>query len=831
MASPSLLSPRRLALLALFLFVIAVTFLQVSRHIKTLPQGRLPGFTSTTDNKDAPPSPSHRTSSTPPPRPNIEEADWWRKAFGSVGQSADFVHTSLPTSIPLATFRTRPTFSTISKEHPSQVQSKIQSVLDEWTPPTGVQQWPPYEWYGDANYDPNAWEGFEWNNDYYINNGVQSLASRKSFAAATPTPTPYLPYPDFSSPQWKSQWKGEYAPCVGPRGKRMNESLEDIMHAWPCVPDGFPEPALSNADALGIDLDHCFDRFHRFGPYGYGQQETDSVDHWQHPVSKPDWSNTPWGELQDNCVSANKGRFAPGSPSRANITLDMSLPDDHLTAPNHPSPNNGVSHRSRTAILIRTWEGYTYNDNDLENIRALITELNLLSGGEYQVFLFVNIKDVSLDIYGNPEVYRDTLRANVPREFWDIAILWNERVLEQWYPKMGHWVVYWHQFMPVQWFSKMHPEFDFVWNWETDARYTGNYYHFLEKIAEFSKRSPRKYLWERNARFHIPAVHGTYEQFLNDTYGTIEEARRLDDLEPVWGPLPYSDSMLDAVGPKPPRSMDEDNFEWGVGEEADLITLQPIWDPTLTQWTMRDKIWNFVPGVAPSFTSDRQMDETFTHPNFTRIRRRAYINTVSRFSRRQLHAMHLENLAGRSMQAELWPATAALHHGLKAVFAPHPIWTDRVWPPWYMDAIFNADGGGRRARWSQQADSVYAHDREHNFHGWSWYYDSAFPRVLYRRWLGWAASVGPKAQFPTNPLRRLGGKKFELKGVKVRIVDANDGDGQTSSADGMASGAGEVVVGGKGRMCLPAMLLHPVKNVFQRAEALGEDDGGYESGG
>lgn len=838
MVLPPAFTSRRLALLGLVLFVIAVTFLQTSRHIETLPQSRLPGFTSVQDGEVDSAEPSESSPAPTAPIADIQKPEWWKNTFGNKGEPVESPHTALPpSSAPTPTFRSRPGYTSLSKEPPSQVQSKIFSVLDEWVPPTGVQQWPPYEWYGEADYDPNAWEGFEWNNDYYINNGVKSLASRTSFVTATPTPTPYLPYPQLNDPEWNAKYHGDYVPCIGPRGKPMNESLEDIMHAWPGVPDGFPDPALGDPDAAGIDIDHCFDRFHRFGPYGYGQEEK-NVAHWQQPSSKPDWSYTPWGELQDKCVAANHERFAPEARTAVNITHGNTMPADHLKIPGHINSSDvAPSYRTRTAVLIRTWEGYNYKDNDLEAIRALIAELNLLSGGEYQVFLFVNIKDLSLNLFGNHEVYMDTLKANVPREFWDIAILWNERVMEKWYPRMGHWVVYWHQFMPVQWFSKLHPEFDFIWNWETDARYTGNHYHFLEQIAKFSRKAPRKYLWERNARFNIPAAHGTYEQFLNDTHTTVEEARSHANLKPVWGPAPYTDNMMEPVGPKPPRSMDEDNYEWGVGEEADLITLQPIWDPTSTQWTMRDKIWNFVPGVIPSFTGDRQMDEDFSHPDFYKIPRRAYINTMSRFSRRQLHAMHIENLNGRSMQSELWPATAALHHGLKAVFAPHPVWTDRKWPAWYMDAIFNADGGGRAARWSQEYDSVYAHDREHNFHGWSWYYDSAFPRVLYRRWLGWMANVGPKIQFPTNPLRRLGGWKFEQKGVKVVLVDdekyeydeseppRSDGDGAFSE-EGGDYGSDELVVGGKGRMCLPGMLLHPVKNVYKRAETLGDEDKG-----
>ena len=146
--------------------------------------------------------------------------------------------------------------------------------------------------------------------------------------------------------------------------------------------------------------------------------------------------------------------------------------------------------------------------------------------------------------------------------------------------------------------------------------------------------------------------------------------------------------------------------------------------------------------------------------------------------------------AGRTMQAEMWPATVALHHGLKAVYAPHPIWTDRQWPGWYMDAIFNADGN-ETAQWGERLESVYNHDREYNFYGWSWYYASKFPKTLYRRWLGWSDKDD------VGPLHAITGKQLEETGGEF-------------SLDGLPES-----VGGKGRMCLPAMLLHPVKKVAE----------------
>ena len=734
-------------------------------------------------------------------------------------QSMSTRHASISATHPSSSWSNQP-----SRTPQAVIQSQIQQLRQGWTPPAQVpNHWPPYQWYANRDYDPNRWEGFEWENDYYINNGV------KQFTHVEAIPTPYLTYPDYNSEAWSKDWKGEYVPCEGPRGKLLNESAEDMVHAWPKLPKGFPEVAIGDADAVGIDVEHCFDRHNRYGPYGYGQRSEREVYRWQRPFTQPDWSSIRWGRLQDRCLKSNKYRYLPNA--RQSIVLaprkDL-LESASLLVPGFNRQSGHKRYHSRTAILIRTWEGYDYTPNDLEAIRALITETSLFSGGEYQVYLLVNIKDANARIWEHKELHDSLLTKHVPPEFQSIAILWNEKVFQQWYPDLGDWQVYWHQFMPLQWFSKMHPEFDFVWNWETDARYTGNHYHFLEQVSAFANKAPRKYLWERNQRFYIPASHGTYEQWMNDTDASIEAAARDGTIEPVWGPQPYNATLQQPIGPKPPRPTQDDQFEWGVDEDADLITLQPIWDPTHTSWSFRDKIFNFIPGVRPHFTQNDPLDENFHHAEFANIPRRTYINTVSRFSRRQLHAMHLENRAGRTMQAEMWPATVALHHGLKAVYAPHPIWTDRRWEPWYMDAIFNADGG-EAAKWSGRGDSVYSHDREHNFNGWTWYYRSDFPKTLYRRWLGWSASVGSEMQFPNNPLHVLGGRIFEETGVR-RKVRGKVADGSDTAPDGADSvTAKNDVVGGMGRMCLPGMLLHPVKNVYERAQDGADEDGTYES--
>lgn len=586
----------------------------------------------------------------------------------------------------------------------------------------------------------------------------------------------YAPYPDYQAPDYQKRFKGQFVACEGPRGKPLNESDEDAIRVYDSVPNGFPDSFIGSADAVGLHTGMCLDRAQRYGPYGV---ETLA----KFPISIVDWQKVSWGQLQADCARKNEERFTPKARESArrmsdyfhNKMLVEPLPENSRShSADDKNSKDGKIYQSRTAVLLRTWEGYDYADNDIVAIRAMITELALQTGGEYQVFLMVNVKDRSKPIFSDRREYRKALQKIVPKELQDIAILWSEEICERLYPDVGDWQVYWQQFMPVQWFSESHPEFDYVWNWEMDVRYIGNHYHFLSQVGAFAQKQPRKYLWERNARFYIPSFHGQdYAAYVNETNAIIAQSAEDGTIPtPIWGPRKYSNGQV-PLGPTPPRAQEADSFEWGVGEEADFITLLPIWDPVKTRWTMRNKVWNYTPGIRPQFSPDHPTDDDFNHPSLKNIPRRGYINTVARLSRRLLHAMHLEQVAGRSMQAEMWPSTVALHHGFKAVYVPQPIYSDRQWPARYANAVFNADGGVP-GRWGQEDDSIYNQDREVNFRSWSWYYHAEFPRSIYRRWMGWKAE---------DPLGNVGDRDWE-----------NWKDG-----------------GPNGRMCLPPMLLHPVK--------------------
>lgn len=608
------------------------------------------------------------------------------------------------------------------------------------------------------------------------------------------------PYPEYTSQSYIDEY-GPVATCF----LDANDTITiPALRAYRGVTDGMPDNVMGSYEELGLRNDVCFERFGRLGPYGLGYSqrrggtgagmEGDREGIEQVWASDPevDYRQVNWAEAMGRCLDKNQARFhkhaRPSSNSFQTMAMKKRAPGttapytrrnttDNLQETPKSKHNKLIS---RTAVLIRTWWDYKYDDEDIMHLRALISELSLASGGEYQVHFLIHVKDDNKQIWADENVYEDVLKNALPAEFAGMGTLWSERQMSLIYggmfdskfrdlPVHG---AYRSTYMPVAYFAHKHPEFDYFWNWEMDVRYTGHYYHLFEQVSKWTTRQPRKYLWERNARFYVPSVHGSFEEFkhmvrVQTEHGTNNHANRWSSHlppnphvpetklqkpeKPIWGPelpLDYPDIEIDN-STKPPHPMLEDKAgnEWGVNEPADLIVFNPLFDPDQTNWLLAQDVTGY--------------DKTHGLPP-----RRAAINTSGRLSRRLLETMHREHTYQRhTMSSEMWPATIALHHGLKAVYAPHPVFIDRKWPTQYLAAIFNngrngASGGARL--------SVFSEERQHNFLGTTWYYNAGFAPNLWKRWLGYK-------------------------------VDNDGGE--------------EEELAGEGRMCLPAMLLHPVKQV------------------
>ncbi|KAK1613481.1 hypothetical protein BDP81DRAFT_336988 [Colletotrichum phormii] len=520
-------------------------------------------------------------------------------------------------------------------------------------------------------------------------------------------PVHFNPYPQYNGEDWKKEKHRPYVPCVGASG----ELVEDLL-VFKGRPVKFPKPSFGSFDIFNMDGNLCYERESRLGPYGHTLQiKANSL-----PV---DWDSVDWGSLQDNCVKQNAARFGTGKPNTYVDTVYASSGNtqkrearvEEEEASNRLSATSAGT-ESRTAVLLRTFTGKRYTENDKQAIRSLISELSLRPGGEYQVFLLLHVHDRSVNLKGDKAAYQHVLDEHVPREFHGITKLWNDQVVWDIYTALtedDEKSVHHAQWLSVQKFSMDHPEFDYIWNWEMDVRVVGHNYDFLESLRGFARKQPRRGLWERNERYYIPDHHGTWTDFRDYVEKQTTGAQ-------VWGPP--SVPFINPVGPKPPTGDPRDEpYDWGVNEEADLITLGPIFNPVNSSWIFADHIWGYKDQHHPA----------------TSLPRRCTIVTQSRISKRLLDIMHVENLRGNHIASEMTPQTVALLHGLKAVFAPHPTWFDRPWNGKFLDHWFNPGPRGE----SGGQGSAMGYGRERRYQGITWYYRAEPPSRLYNNWMGY----------------------------------------------------------------------------------------------
>lgn len=560
-----------------------------------------------------------------------------------------------------------------------------------------------------------------------------------------------------------------------------NQVPAPAMYAYEGVPQHMPEPALGSYDIFGIRDDVCFDRFGRYGPYGLGyskmeggagvgaETESSGTDEIWSETGQINYSKVDWGQAQERCVAANNHRFLEPDKLTQELPTGQDRPRDKL---------------GRMAVVVRCYQGFKWTSLAILNFRAMITELSLRSGGEYSVHLLLHIHDTDEPIWADDLTVQRLLDSHIPTEFHSLVTLWSEPQMRLFYPgEFGDPLenesgadlhgVYRSAHMPLQVFAMQHPEYDHIWNWEMDIRCLGNYYELFDRLGRWAEKQPRLLQWERNARYYVPSHHGSWDNFMASVQRDVDESGE----ESILGPVDFN-------GRKPlrreergesvlPESCDVSHpvEDCGIGEAADIITLNPIFDTHESGWIFS----NDVTGYEDPSPADPP--------------RRCAIVTAARLSRRLLTAMHEETWRHHhSMFSEMFPPTVALHHGLKAVYAPHPTYFDRAWQPLgsSIDAAFNS---GKHHSVSGK-NSPYDLDNEHNHKGTTWYYHSEFAGLLWRRWLGYSQLDG------RGDAGGRGGSGTERGGVS-----------EESSA------------GSSGRMCLRSTLMHPIKHEHPSEES------------
>jgi hypothetical protein len=253
-----------------------------------------------------------------------------------------------------------------------------------------------------------------------------------------------------------------------------------------------------------------------------------------------------------------------------------------------------------------------------------MTELSLKTGAEYQVFLLVEVRDSTMKIDTDRLVYDKIVKSAVPPEFRHITQLYSPRALLAFYPLIPQPLLKSEKryYLPLQRFAELNPSSTTYWNIDFKTRYTGHFYTMLATVSDFAKAQPRKELWERNEGLYIPSFHRPYAT------GFFEDISEQSTTKTIWTPLTVEG--IRAHSPMPPGPEIDDNYTWGVGEEADLITLSPIFDPASLNFEPKSDIYGY---NTSSPTSQKDPGLNVTSQS---IPLRASTGTFARFSKRLL---------------------------------------------------------------------------------------------------------------------------------------------------------------------------------------------------
>ena len=66
---------------------------------------------------------------------------------------------------------------------------------------------------------------------------IKTLTTTRS-NTLPPVAQEYHPYPRYDSEDYKRTFRGDFVPCLGPRGIRLNESVDDAVYGFIGSPDG-----------------------------------------------------------------------------------------------------------------------------------------------------------------------------------------------------------------------------------------------------------------------------------------------------------------------------------------------------------------------------------------------------------------------------------------------------------------------------------------------------------------------------------------------------------------------------------------------------------------
>lgn len=494
-------------------------------------------------------------------------------------------------------------------------------------------------------------------------------------------------------------------PCLTPRGHLLGNSPDDDLH--PVSLDmPYPLPFTGSHDVLGLEKTWMTPE-DRYGPYGFGE------DAKTYNRTRVNWNEIDWGFFQNECLRVNQERFPAAAEPFRNDPPRFALKQER----NVPAKRRWeeVPDTRRTAIIIRAYDGYDWTAQDMHHIRSLIVEASLKTGGEFSVILLVHIRNLRYNIWKSREEYHKALRAaQIPYEFHSITVLWNNPLLESWYPGTLEHDTFYQVFQPVQLVAHHYPEFDHYWQFEMDMRFTGDAGEFLKALDDFSRREPRKQSHERSTFLYDPTDFSDYDDF----QAAVDIANNGNSH--YWGPAKIRE--VSPLGPKPPTSALKDTFRWGVGEDADAVVTSLCGD------ARKSKSWIFS-GWVYGFRGGSEGPPRFFCPP-----------AIQRASRHLLLSIHDLQIRGLRIASEATLPSFALWLGLKISYPPLPTYLDAKPTKQDHDGWFlggpeaSTDGWGKSdPQWG--AHSIKGEPRMASTFWWSAGWSGNSPKRTFLAWL------------------------------------------------------------------------------------------------
>lgn len=440
--------------------------------------------------------------------------------------------------------------------------------------------------------------------------------------------------------------------------------------------DAAPIGSLKEA---GLDRDRCFHYSSRFEPYLAPAWGNDYIVKAQDRLGLQDKT----GITNDliwyaNVLAENDTKTFPYI-SWSNTSVPANCPTNTTAAPIQPSTaaTTPASNKHRVAFVLRCYQGFTWSQDAILHLRALIWELRTAKlPFEVDVHLLFEVKGAASYVSMFTESGRKrVLRGSVPIEFWSMVTMWSEQEMILRYPLYGDFRngiraadSYRGCLLALQRFATQHTEYDSFINWELDTRFTHTYDLLLESIWKYAHQTGAQ----------------TYTRW------------------PVQGSKATGDSKDSGVC---------------KDKSADVVVFSPIRNPQNSGW-----YWEY---------------DVQGYPSLQSTPRAASVGTNMWLSKRTLFA--LENITAdqhQSLFCEAMVPTLVLHSSslslpatqdqcsdqLKLVHYPHPIAFAYQASPEKLDQLLNP------------STAILAKHREEVLKDTSYYYASTIAGEIYGKW-------------------------------------------------------------------------------------------------